>query len=326
MVAVTLVTHGESRYRQLLFPALIPYAAGLWATGWWTRAERRRHLLSVALALIMLMHLRYYPYDWASLHVRRAWAVALGDLAVARGNDAAAITYYEHAAQTDKYASDALLKLGQLYDRQGNLELAARTYRRSNNRNPPYIVANARLGDALRRLGEDDTARRAFAGSYSDQEAMVAWGWHNLRSSPPPTVIDIGNGLDIGFIDGMYAAERHGEHRARWTSEQATIRLVGGGDGTIVRVHVSAPRPDNHPVPAEICVARHCQGILVGALWRTYELLVPAICTSERKCGQEIALILRSETWVPASEQSDDHRDLGLLVDYVTSEPLPGDE
>ncbi len=207
-----------------------------------------------------------------------------------------------------------------IYDQQGDLQRAAKAYGRARDRNELYFVATTRLGDVLRRMGDDEGARRAFAGFYADQRAITEWGWRNLHSSPAPAAVNVGDGLDVGFVGGMYAPEREGERQVRWTTGAAAVRLRAGEHGTLVRVHLAAPRPDNTPVVATMCVQKQCSTFGVDASWRSYEMYVPPLCKNDGKCSTELQLDLHTPTFVPATGASGDDRELGLLVDYVSSE------
>jgi hypothetical protein len=63
-------------------------------------------------------------------------------------------------------------------------------------------------------------------------EALI-WAWDHLR--PPVTnTLDIGSGLDIGYIRGFYAPEIDAEGVSfRWTSREARIRGFCGGVNSI---------------------------------------------------------------------------------------------
>jgi 4-amino-4-deoxy-L-arabinose transferase-like glycosyltransferase len=321
VVVVTVLTHGEARYRQLIFPSLIPFAASLWAMPWWNGVGRLRRLVALGAAAVSLLPLQAYPLAWAVQGVRYSATVALGDLAAWSGDDETAIARYDRAARIDESASGASIKTGLLYEQRGDLERAARAYGRARDRNPSYFVATTRLGDVRRRLGDDERASRAFEGYYADQRAISDWGWHNLRSSPAPRVVDVGDGLDVGFVGGMYAPESEGDRRVRWTGADAAIRLAAGEHGTLVQIRLAALRPDNAPVTAQLCVENRCDVIAADARWRTYQLYVPPQCEQNGVCASELELRLFTPTFVPDTQGTDD-RQLGLLVDYAAAEPV----
>ncbi|HSH78785.1 MAG TPA: hypothetical protein VLA19_09680, partial [Herpetosiphonaceae bacterium] len=69
-ILVVLLTHGEGRYRHLLYPALIPLASGVFAGGWWRQASSARRVAGVAAAaLLLLLPIQSYPYAWAATNL-----------------------------------------------------------------------------------------------------------------------------------------------------------------------------------------------------------------------------------------------------------------
>jgi len=349
VLLVVLVTHGEGRYRQILYPILLPYAAGLLSGGWWIRATNGWRAIALCLALVGWLPIRSYPYEWAAIQVRRGIVEATGDRAMARGAYQDAQAAYLRAASIDDRSADVLLKLGRSYDDNGELERAIQAYGWAAAVAPPYVATSVALGDALRRAGDFDAARRAFAGSYSDPRAISDWAWSHL-ASPAPSVIDVGGGLDIGFVGGMYAAEEVDGRSIRWTTGEAAIRVQGGQSGTVVKIRLAANRPDGQATQADICVTGRCHSIEVDNRWRTYHVLLPPTPAKDAECAQAIGegsqcslstlVLLRSPTFTPSegslqpvtsedrpgsqpTGSSSDDRPLGLQVDYVRAEPLP---
>ena len=328
VVVATLLTHSEGRYRQLLLPVLIPFAASLWVGRWWPMVRPQWRLASLAIALIALWPLRHYPYSWAATNIRREFAELAGDQAMARGDYTAAQAAYRRATIVDPDSADALLKLGMAYDRNGQLSQSVEIYDRAVASAPLYIAASVRLGDVLRRMGAKEAARRAFAVRYTEPRLISDWGWRNLRG-PAPSRVEVGDGLDIGFVSGMYAPEQSGGRRVRWTTGNAAIRLAGGTQQALVQLGLAAPRPDGRTVRAELCVVDRCQGIEVGAQWRIYVIYVAHACHSRTACKAPLEVHVRSPTFVPAQATAkgwnglEDDRRLGLLVDYAAMEPVP---
>ena len=331
MIGVMLLTHGEARYRQLLYPTLIPYSSGVLAGLWWKGAMPRRRWAGLALAAFMLLPLRFYPVAWATPQLRRGWVEMAGDRAMTIGEYGAAAAAYRRAAGLDRRSADIHLKLGLAYDRAGQLDRAIEAYRWATAVAPPYPAASARLGDALRRAGRLEEARRAFAGFYTDPLSIANWAWDNLQG-PAPEALDVGGGLDIGFVAGMYAAESVDGRQVRWTSGRGLLRLRAGSAGALVRLRLAAPHPGGRPVQGEICGGGRCQPIVVTRDWRTYMYFVPPVCSPGTGCGPAscaapacppvVEIALRSPTFVPPAEDPAHARPLGLLVDYAESRPV----
>ncbi len=329
-VVVFLLTHSEGRYRQILYPALIPIAACVLAGLWWQPARRPWRIAAMAAVGLALLSLQYYPFDWAAQNLRRDWAEVAGDRAMRRGDYPRAEKEYRQAADLDPDSADARLKLAEAYDRSGNLARAVKIYGDIAADKPMYVPTSVLWGDALRRAGSFEAARRAFIGKYTDQRAISEWAWAHLNS-PAPGEIDVGGGLDIGFVGGMYAPEEADGRTARWTTGSAALRIAAGTQGTMVSLHLAAPRPDGNPVVAEVCYASHCQTIAASALWTTYTFFVPPICATHTSCSKTIEIVFRSPTFVPAraanhasGAEAGDDRHLGLLFDYARAAPLAG--
>jgi 4-amino-4-deoxy-L-arabinose transferase-like glycosyltransferase len=354
VVATVLLTHGEPRYRHFLFPVLLPYAA--WALI--PRHETRRHgdtgaqdtsrkmgsipfphsrlpisrspsLLVVALLWSMLLGivLGSYPWGWAGPTLARAWHTAAGDIAWAAGDLAGAQRAYERA--TDIYETpDGWLRRGDAARALGDVPQAQRAYRAAANMTPPYIAASARLGDLLRELGDDQKARDAFKGSYGDPQQAIDWSWRELRPAPQ-AALDIGDGLDFGYVGGVFPAEEMQGETARWTNGSGRLRL-GGMPGSaaakqnrldLVRLRMAAPRPDGAHVQATVCAANSCHTLEVAPVWRDYALLF-SVTTDEPLTIEIESATFRPRDYDPASS---DERTLGVLLNRAEISELGQD-
>jgi len=316
VIATVLLTHGEARYRHFLFPVLIPYAA-------WALAETRRQgdtetrrvfCLRVSLsrclivflwALLLWPALTFYPWTWAAQNLARGAYVLAGDSAWTVGARAQALNAYERAITAQK-TPDGWLRLGDAARALGDQPRALSAYRAANRLTPSYIAASARLGDLLRAIGDEAGARDAFIGQYADAQRVVDLSWRELR--PPPTAqLDVGDGLDFGYVGGVYPAEEQQGATARWTSGQGWLRLRGDAGPQLVRLRLAAPRPDSAAVPVQVCAARRCWSLVVGPRWRSYSLEFGGV-------GDDPLLVeIRSPTFA-----APDGRQLGVLIDNAT--------
>lgn len=329
-VLVIMLTHGEGRYRQFLFPALIPYAAACWTAGWWSMRARTRHILAALSVVVLLLPLQLYPYRWAVNNVRRGWFVTLGDRAMLRGDYVAAQGDYRRARMNDRRSPDVALKLGLAYDRGGRLDDASSMYSLAVAAASDYVPPAVLRGDALRREGRLDQAQQTFEGTHADPRAVADWAWQHL-SPVPATFVDVGDGLDFGYVRGMYGPEEQGGRWVRWTSENAAVRLASGEGGADILLRLSAPRPDGRAVHVRLCAATQCQIVVVDRTWRSYRLFVPSMCTNKDEhpvCKLTTEVEIHAETFIPAvagehedGQDTSDSRHLGVLIDYATSSP-----
>jgi hypothetical protein len=353
-VATTLLTHGEARYRQFLFPVLIPYAAwmlvkvigdrgqGIGDRGQEAGGRRQaaggrrqetkqseatpatrhpplvtRHSSPVtrhpspvtrhlAIALLWLLiggvWLGFYPREWASQNLLRGWHALSSELAWAAGWHDAALRADARALAAQE-SPDGWIRLGDHERALGDTSRARKAYREAVALTPPYLAAVARLGDLLRSQGDREAAQ-AFVGDYVDQQRLVEWSWRDLTPGPR-SYVNVGDGLDFGYVGGVYVAEKQAGVLARWSDGRAVVRLPGAGPG-VLRLRLAAPRPDGSSTRAEVCAAGRCQALVVGPGWRTYELpLVKRLAATDQ-------IELSSDTF-----QASEGRRLGVLIDWV---------
>lgn len=313
---VTLLTHAEGRYRHFLFVALLPLAAlALTRPGRGRLAPRPGLAAGVALGLALLPALGAYPWAWAGGGALRSVYRAAGDLLAASGRYAAAGDAYR-AALSASETPDGWIALGDLQRRMGAGDAAVASYWRAYDLRPPYVGASAALGDLLRGLGRVDEARAAFRGQYLDQRLLIDW-MLRVRAPTPTAAVDVGDGLDFGYVGGVYAAEQLQGASARWTDGRGLLRLrpPGGPGPALLTLRLAAPRPDGAPVPAQICADGACVGLRLDGAWSMVRLYLPA--------GGAGAIELRSATFEAA-----DGRSLGLLIDWakitaLTPSPSP---
>jgi hypothetical protein len=102
-------------------------------------------------------------------------------------------------------------------------------------------------GEAARLSGDLDAARALFNTRVVQVagEDAVDWAWDHLR--PPPTGrIEVGSGLDLGFVRGFHGPEHDSSGRTfRWTGPDAAVRGLSGNAQLSVRV--SGWRPGGTP-------------------------------------------------------------------------------
>ncbi|RRR74541.1 MAG: hypothetical protein EI684_06760 [Candidatus Viridilinea halotolerans] len=260
-------------------------------------------LATTALLLALLPALSYYPWDWAQRGVMRSFYRELGDRHAAAGRTTEAAAAYERAVMADA-TPDGWLALGDLARRTGDLEAAERFYRSAHAERPPYVAPSASLGDLLRELGRNDEAQHAFQGVYLREQQMLDWSYQMLDPAPR-TQLDVGSGLDFGYVGGFYPAEALAGLTSRWSNGRAALRLSAttSSDPLVLRMHLAAPRPNGTPVPLSLCRADHCTHLILSGEWRVVQILIPN--------GPD-AIELHSPTFA-----APDRRDLGVLLDWA---------
>lgn len=310
VIAVVLLTHGEGRYRHFIFPVLVPYAAWLATnrSAWRFRSARLWASFAITIGLLWSPLILQYDWAWAERNVARGWYVQRAEWAARSGDTAAAITLYGRAGSADPGSADVWLGLGQLYQRLGQEPQALDAFNRAFANMPSYVAVNVRRGDALRRLGRDSEAADAFKGFYTSEADMVEWAWNEL-DTPPPSVLTVGDGLDYGFVQGVYAAETYTNRKARWTAGRAELKLAGSRGAGGVQLTLAAPRADRAPAPVRICVNTRCADVIVQAEWRSFTLTVSP--------ADRYNVTISAPTFQPQqfNARSPDTRDLGVLLD-----------
>ncbi|MBK9941793.1 MAG: glycosyltransferase family 39 protein [Kouleothrix sp.] len=323
-LATMMLTHGEARYRHFLFPALVPYAA--WALARMGRHEgtetrRPREATRVAWspgrlvacavgALVGGTVLAYYPWGWATQNLARGWYAQRAALAWALGDQAGALRLDAHALDVSA-TLDGWLRLGDHARASGDTAQALAAYKSARALGPGYTPMVARLGDLLRATGDDAGARAAFGTGYVDLQQLTDWSWRELQP-PPRDKLAIGDGLDFGYIGGVYPAERLQGTQARWTNGRGVVRFgvePGATAGTqrgLVRLRLAAPWPGGTGTAAQVCAGGECQPLQLGPGWQIY--LVPLAI--DRSAAAQVEI--RSDTF-----SAPDGRRLGVVVDEV---------
>jgi hypothetical protein len=341
-VITMLLTHAETRYRHFLFPVLIPYAAWVLVqkktarsqepgdgigtrtsglspsprlpSGVWRLASRvslspRPLIIALLWILITGVWVGTYPREWANQQFLRGWHALWSEVAWSAGWRAAALIEDERALAALK-TPDGWIRLGDHRRAIGDTPGALKAYRQAVALTPPYVAAVAREGDLIRAEGDTEAARKAFIGDYVDQQRLVEWSWRELRPGSS-AYVNIGDGVDFGYIGAVYMAEKQQGVLARWSDGRALLRLPRAGPG-VLRLRMAAPHPDPDATPtrAEVCVAGRCQVFSVGPTWRTYELPLMTKLTDSQQ------IEIRSDTF-----DAPDGRRLGLLLDWADVQP-----
>jgi tetratricopeptide (TPR) repeat protein len=264
------------------------------------------------IVLLLATVAAHYPWEWARKGALRSLHTVAGNVAAAAGNAEAAEVAYRRAIDA-QHSADVWIAIGDLRLAQGNRSGATYAYRRAWRQERHYIGASARYANLLRMQGRDDAARRAFEGFYVSEQAVLDWSWHHL--APPPTRrVNVGDGLDFGYVAGVYQDEQQAGTSVRWTNGNGRLRLaVQPPQGAppeapaLLRLRLAAPHPDAARVPLAVCTAGRCQQIALTAEWRTLTLPLPATGSAG---GQIIEL--HSPTFTAA-----DGRELGVLLDWA---------
>jgi hypothetical protein len=179
----------------------------------------------------------------------------------------------------------------------------------------PYLL----LGQIARLKGDTAQAARLFTTREVNDAGMAALSWardHLPAPQAPGPTLDIGSGLDTGYVEGMYAADQDGAVSYRWTSRTATLKLPANSY-TKLRLRWNGWRPAGWP-PAfltatytlcgdDVCSTRQ-QTVQVpnNGDWHDVELNMGLTLFSQ--------VVLQVNTFVPGGF---DPRELGIRIDRI---------
>jgi tetratricopeptide (TPR) repeat protein len=325
----SLIFHVELRYRLPLYPLLLPYAA--WAllqiadcrlqiADWGKqKAKNRLHLARSGLALftcllilgLILLHRPYisesWMLGWKHLRLGQAGrALDRGDAAGARAAAQAAIGWDADSA----LARVALARAAML---EGDSQGALVTLDAAIAALPALPQAHLLRGAILRAQGDALAARAELAFEGRSREDLQAWSWGAFAPvAPAPAVVEVGGGLDLGFVRGFWLPEDAG---FRWSSAQSEVLLAAPDGATRIELRLAAGRPAGAP-PAEVAVlagGRSIGTIQLEPGWQTYSLPLPAPPSL-------LVVTLSSSTFRPRDydRASPDDRALGVMVHRVS--------
>ena len=324
VLLTALIFHVELRYRLPLFPVLLPYAArAILDFRFWIvdllRNPRGTVIqnpkfkiqnsiaLSACLALLALtLAYRFYPalaWQLAAKHARLALAeraLAAGDAAAASAQAEAALALDDRSALARVALARAALLRGDTNGAQISLQAAIRAM-------PAHPQPHLLLGDLVRASDDLASARAQLAFEGKSLQDLQTWAWERF-TTPAPAQLDIGGGLDLGFVRGVYAAEKDGW---RWTKRDASIRLAA--PGSTLRLRLASGRPAGAPQPTLVV---RLDGATLATLrlapeWQTYDVSLPP------GHAPLLTLDLHADTFRPRdyNPASGDDRALGVMLD-----------
>lgn len=271
--------------------------------------------LTICLALTLL-HANYPALAWR-LGVKH-YELARASAALARGDAEAARQAAGAALARDDGSALARVDLARADLLAGDRAGALRWLDAAIAALPAHPYAHLLRGDLLRAGGEDAAARAELAYETSSLEDLQAWSWDRFVS-PPPAGLDLGRGLDLGFITGFHSLA-DGERGFRWTRGAARVRLTAPAGASALRIRAASGRPDGSPVVLLVTLdGRELGAITVAAGWGEYRLELPAPIATE----QVVVVGLRSDTFTPRDydRASPDGRRLGVQIAAVTIGP-----
>jgi hypothetical protein len=328
-VLTALLFHVELRYRLPLYPVLVPYAAWAlvriadcrlqiadWAKAQSTINNQQSKIAVAALTCmvplaLLLLHRPYLSESWmlAWKHVR-LWqadqALARGDAAGAHVAALAALDWDSDSALARVALARAALLAGDQQQALGRLDAAIEVL-------PAHPHAHLLRGALLRAQGQAQSARAELAFESNSLEDLQIWAWRAFTPVAPATAaLDVGGGLDLGFVRGFWLPE---DEPFRWSGAESQIMLLVPPGAMHLELRLAARRPTGAP-PATLVIStddgRELGRIQPQGGWRSYSLPL------SQPTGP-LVLTLRGNTFRPRDydRASPDDRALGVMVSRV---------
>lgn len=319
----SMLFHVELRYRLPFLVALTPYAAAVLAhprqvLTFLRRRPARAILAGLALFAfggVLLAHADY-PALGYQVALKRIY-LACGKSALQRGDWAGAVERAEAALSVYPESAEARVLLARALRAQGRAAEAERVLRQAIAYRSGHPHPHLLLGDLLRQLGHTEEALPELAYERNSLEDLQQWAWDNFATALP-NALDMGTGLELGYIHGWHLPERTVEGVSfRWSDEHVVFRLAEPS-ACPLRLHLrmAAGRPEGLPLPQ---VKISLNGRTLGCLtvengWHDYSLEVPAVSP-----GSALLFELDSSTFRPHAYDPhlDDNRALGVMVDRL---------
>lgn len=335
-----MLIHVEPRYLLPIWFFMALYgAAALGALASWVALRRRDRpaahvaarsylrspwgLAGAALCaalLLLIFSYRDYP-QIIGQGVQREWHRAAGARAHAAGDYQAAISAYERMLAFAPSFVDGRTELARVHLELGNYDqawaaLGTRTTHRSDV--VRGALARAQGNDQLAVIYFEDAEVRA-----GEDVQRLAMEW---LQPAPVSALNLGNGLDFGYLDGFSFGERlpavgdDSPRSYRWLQGRGIISLPLAEplrEGASVRLRAAAPGPGVTPLTVSFGGMTTTVAVR-GGEWRVYRIVVP-----EQLVGAErLAIELSAPTFIPIQRDrtSGDARMLSVMVSNVAVE------
>ncbi|ACL25691.1 glycosyltransferase family 39 protein [Chloroflexus aggregans] len=318
VLLTTLIFHVELRYRIPLYPVLLAYSGMVGAAQWPIPSRTLPRSQPVALlvpTLALAITLWHAPYPWLGWQlVGKHWLLRQAEQALERGDSRTAAAAAQQALHRDQQSVLARVALVRAALLDGDQPTALRWLDEAIAVLPAHPYPHLLRGDLLRQQGDLAAARAELTTfATASREDLATWLWER-SITPPPTVLNLGDGLDLGFIRGMHHPAAN-EQGWRWTTGWAQVRLTVPTGAESIALTMRSGRPDGTPVRVWITVANGAQySFVVGADWQTFT--VPFV---SRDQPRTVVVSITSPTFWPRTYDpaSPDGRRLGVQVRQV---------
>jgi len=321
-----MIFHIEPRYLFPIWLFLMIYGAaaladlrGVWrgvGQHWW-------HMALAAVVgggfLFTCFTYRDYPYLISRI-IQREAALSTAERAYHAGDLATAQAAYTQALAVHDQFSETRAALALLAIEQGDLD-AAREFLRTRT-TQHVVLARGMLAHAE---GNPQLAHELIVESEK---------WHGADmqhymlgfNAPPTRQVDVGTGLDLGYIHGFSSVEQLTPPNGppityRWLQGRGLLRVPLSEPiqaGTTLVLHMTAGYPQAVPLTVTFANGTQKRFSVASGVWRQYRLSMPPALMG----SSELVLQLDAPIFVPAHTFPDsvDTRPLSLMLDQVRVE------
>ena len=311
-LAVGALVFAINRFRQPLFPFLAIYAACAlvqWRLPWSKRRFGSYALVAIMVYITVLPSYVYWP-PLLDADRRSVWQDTLvGFTGLRNATECAQIEQVLqagaiaearslHDAAHARQGRQCLARIhARLLVAEGRLEAALNFLTEADPENNALLASRILMieGDIRRSIGDLEKAQEVFTNRDVEIVNDTTWAWDNLQP-PPASTIDVGSGLDYGYIEGFYQRER-GDPSFRWSGAQARLRFPEAGTGApqtlVLRVNGYTINADPTQLTAVIDGAATAP-IVLAPDWQEVTIALPAA-----PAGADVVVELRSTVFVP---------------------------
>ncbi len=315
ILLTSAIFHVELRYRLPVYPMLLPYAAWCLASfrvrrNTWPRVIAA--VLMIGLLVDVTLTHRAYVSETIALAQKHYW-LWQAHQALAASNSGLAMTDARMALQYDPESVLARVDeaRGALLDH--DYDSALQILNQAIAILPNHPQARVLRGAVLRAQGHLQEARKDLAYETASLEDLQSWAWRAFAPARQlHAVVDVGKGLDLGYVLGFSQPEPEG---FRWSSAASAMLLDVPPGANRVVLRMAPGRPTGAPAPTVTALAngQEIGRVTLADGWRTYSMPLPSSISSP------LVLTLRSDTFRPRDydRASPDNRTLGVMVSRV---------
>jgi 4-amino-4-deoxy-L-arabinose transferase-like glycosyltransferase len=307
LTSISFLLFATDRFRMLaVIPVvLMASGAGEILSTMKTMSRKKAGILAVLFLLPLTVTVSVYPFDLLFLGMLRWWEVTK----LAEVRNWLREGYVERANLELRSMADTLVET-RVLKVQAQALLGQEGVVPQSAAGLTDLEAMG-LGDLWRFLGRTGKAEQFFSSSQVASSERIDWMWRRNLTSPP-SGLELGKGLEVGFIRGFSRPEWDGTRWFRWTTGAAEILLSGNKGRSRIIVEMASYRPAGWP-PVRVTLMGNGKLLWEGTLagpWRQ-------VTADSEDPSASLHMAILSDTFVPGFH---DKRELGVMVSRIRLE------